>query len=190
MAVALSRRISMGEPLPLLRHFRKLQDPRVKGRSRHSLEAILVIALCAVIAGAEDFQEIALFGHKRLDWLKRLLPLPNGAPSHDTFERVFARLNPVVFQECFASWMTAWHSGLTGKHLAIDGKAVKGSQSPSQGLRCLHLVNAWAVEAKLCLGVVACDADSNEITAIPGLLALLELEGALVSIDAGGCQKK
>jgi predicted transposase YbfD/YdcC len=180
----------MGEPLPLLRHFRKLQDPRVKGRNRHSLEAILVIALCAVIAGAEDFQEIALFGHKRLDWLKRFLPLPNGVPSHDTFERVFARLNPVVFQECFASWMTAWHSRLTGKHLAIDGKAVKGSQSPAQGLRCLHLVNVWAVEAKLCLGVVACDAGSNEITAIPGLLKLLELEGALVSIDAGGCQKK
>lgn len=99
-------------------------------------------------------------------------------------------MNPVVFQECFAGWMNAWHAKLTGKHLAIDGKAVRGSASKSKGFRCLHLVNAWAVEAKLCLGMVACDADSNEITAIPKLLALLDLEGALVSIDAGGCQKK
>ena len=180
----------MQQPLPLLHHFRTLQDPRVQGRNRHSLEAILVIALCAVIAGAEDFQAIALFGQKRLDWLKRFLDLPNGIPSHDTFERVFARLNPVVFQQCFARWMTAWHSTLTGKHLAIDGKAVRGSASPSKGFRCLHLVNVWAVEAKLCLGVVACAADSNEIPAIPKLLEMLDLEGALVSIDAGGCQKK
>lgn len=180
----------MSKPLPLLRHFRKLRDPRVMGRNRHSLEAILVIALCAVIAGAEDFQQIALFGQKRLDWLRRFLPLPHGTPSHDTFERVFARLNPLVFQECFANWMTAWHNKLTGKHLAVDGKAVKGSACPSHGLRCLHLVNVWSVEAKLCLGMVACDKGSNEITAIPGLLKLLELEGALVSIDAEGCQKK
>jgi predicted transposase YbfD/YdcC len=180
----------MSQPLPLLHHFRKLQDPRLDRRKLHSLEGILVIALCAVIAGAEDFQQIALFGRKRLDWLNRFLDLPNGIPSHDTFERVFARLSPVAFQECFASWMTAWHTRLTGKHLAIDGKAVCGSASKSKGLRCLHLVNAWATQAKLCLGVVACDADSNEITAIPRLLAMLELEGALVSIDAGGCQKK
>jgi len=180
----------MADSLPLLRHFRKLQDPRINRRKLHSLESVLVIALCAVIAGAEDFQQIALFGQKRRAWLERFLALPNGIPSHDTFERLFARLNPVVFQECFASWMNAWHAKLTGKHLAIDGKAVTGSASPAKGLRCLHLVNAWAVEAKLCLGIVVCDADSNEITAIPPLLALLDLQGALVSIDAAGCQKK
>jgi predicted transposase YbfD/YdcC len=180
----------MAKPLPLLRHFRRLKDPRINRRKRHSLEAILVIAICAVIAGADDFQEVALFGQKRLDWLKRFLDLPNGVPSHDTFERVFARLDPVAFQSCFATWMSAWHAKLTGKHLAVDGKAVCGSASPSAGFRALHLVNVWATQANLCLGVVACDEDSNEITAIPRLLELLDLEGALVSIDAGGCQKK
>jgi predicted transposase YbfD/YdcC len=182
--------MSMSKPLPLARHFRKLKDPRLDRRKLHSLEAILVIAICAVIAGANDFQQVALFGQKRKDWLKRFLALPNGIPSHDTFERVFARLDPLVFQECFAGWMNAWYARLTGKHLAIDGKAVCGSASPRKGLRCLHLVNVWATQANLCLGVVACEEDSNEITAIPRLLALLDLEGALVTIDAAGCQKK
>lgn len=179
----------MINPLPLLRHFRKLPDPRIDRRKLHSLDSILAIALCAVISGAQDFQQIALFGSKRIGWLGRFLDLPNGIPSHDTFERVFSRLDPVAFQACFARWMAAWHARLTGKHLAVDGKAVRGSASPGQGLRCLSVVNAWATEAKLCLGMVACDADSNEITAIPELLALLELKGALVSLDAGGCQK-
>ena len=180
----------MTEPLPLLRHFRKLKDPRRHHRKQHSLEAILVIALCAVIAGAQDFQQIALFGCKRRDWLRRLVDLPHGIPSHDTFERVFRRLDPVVFRRCFTAWMTAWHARLSGKHLAIDGKAVCDSACPGKGLPCLHLVNVWATQANLCLGVVACDKDSNEITAIPELLELLDLHGALVSIDAAGCQKK
>jgi predicted transposase YbfD/YdcC len=180
----------MSKPLPLVRHFRKLKDPRLDRRKLHSLETILVIAICAVIAGANDFQQVALFGQKRKDWLERFLNLPNGVPSHDTFERVFARLDPLAFQECFAAWMNAWYARLTGKHLAIDGKAVRGSASPSKGIRCLHLVNVWATQANLCLGLVACDAESNEITAIPRLLALLDLEGALVTIDAAGCQKK
>jgi predicted transposase YbfD/YdcC len=180
----------MTKPLPLLRHFRKLKDPRIKRSKRHSLEAILVIALCAVLAGAEDFQQIALFGRKRRDWLERFVALPHGVPSHDTFERVFARLDAIVFRECFTRWMTDWHARLSGKHLAIDGKAVCDSACPSKGLRCLHLVNVWATQANLCLGVLACAADSNEITAIPKLLELLDLEGALVSIDAVGCQKQ
>lgn len=180
----------MSKPLPLVRHFRKLKDPRLDRRKLHSLEAILVIAICAVIAGANDFQQVALFGQKRKDWLERFLKLPNGIPSHDTFERVFARLDPLALQECFAGWMNAWYARLTGKHLAIDGKAVRGSASPRKGFRCLHLVNVWATQANLCLGLAACDADSNEITAIPRLLALLDLEGALVTIDAAGCQKK
>jgi predicted transposase YbfD/YdcC len=179
----------MSAPLPLLRHFRQLQDPRIDRRKLHSLESILVIAICAVIAGADDFQQVALFAQKRLDWLRRFVELPNGVPSHDTFERVFARLNPQQFQGCFAAWMNAWYTRLTGKQLAIDGKAVKGSASPSKGFRALHLVNVWATQANLCLGVVACDEDSNEVTAIPRLLSLLDLEGALVSLDAGGCQK-
>ncbi|HEY7615727.1 MAG TPA: ISAs1 family transposase [Terriglobales bacterium] len=179
----------MSNPLPLLRHFRKLQDSRLERGKLHSLPSILVIAICAVLAGAEDFQQVALFGRKRLDWLKRFLALPNGIPSHDTFERVFARLDPQQFQKCFAAWMNAWHAKLTGEQLAIDGKAVRGSARASQGFRALHLVNVWATQANLCLGVVACEADSNEITAIPRLLELLDLQGALVSLDAGGCQK-
>jgi hypothetical protein len=122
----------MSRPLPLLRHFRKLKDPRINRRKRHFLEAILVIAICAVIAGADDFQQIALFGQKRQDWLERFLQLPNGIPSHDAFERVFARLDPVTFQECFATWMNAWYARLTGRHLAIDGKAVCGSAAPAR----------------------------------------------------------
>jgi predicted transposase YbfD/YdcC len=182
--------MSMSQPLPLFRHFRKLKDPRINRRKLHSLEAILIIAICAVIAGAKDFQQIALFGQKRQDWLARFLDLPHGVPSHDTFERLFARLDPRAFQECFAQWMNAWFTKLTGKHLAIDGKAVRRSANPSKGFRCLHLVNVWATEANLCLGVVACAEDSNEITAIPRLLELLDLEGALVTIDAIGCQTK
>jgi predicted transposase YbfD/YdcC len=173
----------------MLRHFRKLKDPRVNRRRLHSLEAILVIAVCAVIAGAQDFQQVALFAHKRQDWLKGFLDLPNGVPSHDTFERVFARLDPVAFQAGFASWMAAWHFRLTGKHLAVDGKALRGSASPTKGFRALHTVSVWSTQAKLCLGMVSCSEKSNEITAIPELLALLDLEGALVSIDAMGCQK-
>jgi predicted transposase YbfD/YdcC len=182
--------MSMSKPLPLVRHFRRLKDPRLDRRKLHSLGAILVIAICAVIAGANDFQQVALFGQKRQGWLGRFLDLPNGIPSHDTFERVFARLDPQTFQECFAGWMNAWYARLAGKHLAIDGKAVRGSANPGKGFRCLHLVNVWATQANLCLGLVACDADSNEITAIPRLLSLLDLEGALVTIDAAGCQKK
>ena len=181
----------MSGPLPLLRHFRRLKDPRINRRKLHSLENILVIAVCAVIAGAQDFQQIALFGRKRREWLERFLDLPHGIPSHDTFERVFARLDPLAFQTCFARWMNAWHAKLTaGKHFAVDGKAQRGSASPSKGLACLNLVNVWACQANLCLGVVACEEHSNEITAIPRLLELLDLEGALVTIDAAGCQKK
>src|SRR3954468_17458691 len=102
--------MSMPKPLALVGHFRKLRDPRINRRKLHSLEAILVIAICAVIAGANDFQQVALFGQKRKDWIERFLALPNGVPSHDTFERLFARLDPQTFQECFATWMNAWYA--------------------------------------------------------------------------------
>jgi predicted transposase YbfD/YdcC len=180
----------MPTSVPLVRHFRSLKDPRIVARTTHSLQTILVITICAVIAGADDFQQVAVFAQKRKDWLARFLDLSNGLPSHDTYERVFARLDPVAFQKCFTRWMTAWYTKRTGKQLAIDGKAACGSARPSKGFRALHLVNVWATQADLCLGLVACDEDSNEITAIPRLLELLDLEGALVSLDAGGCQKK
>jgi predicted transposase YbfD/YdcC len=173
--------------LSIPKHFRKLKDPRRAHRRLHLLHDIIVIALCAVIAGAQDWQEIETFGRKRLAWLKRFLPLPNGSPAHDTFERVFDRLNPRAFQACFRSWVQALQEALKIKHVAIDGKTLRGSGSAQLGP--LHLVSAWATAQRLSLGQVAVDTKSNEITAIPVLLDLLDVQGALVTIDAMGCQK-
>ncbi|MFL5513162.1 MAG: ISAs1 family transposase, partial [Gemmatimonadales bacterium] len=151
---------------------------------------IVGIALCAVIAGANTWEEVATFGRCRRDWLKTFLALPNGVPAHDTFERVFAALNPQTFQLCFQRWMQAVCSALGLKQIAIDGKTLRGSGAPASGLGPLHLVSAWATHNHLSLGQVAVDSKSNEITAIPELLKLLDLHGALVTIDAMGCQKK
>jgi predicted transposase YbfD/YdcC len=167
--------------------FSRLRDPRRARRRLHHLQDIIVIALCAVIAGAQDWQQIATFGRKRIDWLRGLLELPNGVPSHDTFERVFSRLRPGAFHACFRQWVQAITDGLHFRHVAIDGKTLRGSGTAQLGP--LHLVSAWATELHLSLGQVAVDAKSNEITAIPELLRLLEVEGALVTIDAMGCQK-
>jgi predicted transposase YbfD/YdcC len=169
------------------KYFAKLQDPRRRHRRLHHLQDIIVIALCAVLAGAQDWQEIEIFGRKRRDWLQRFLTLPNGIPSHDTFERVFNRLQPEAFQACFRNWVNAVSAALKIKHVAIDGKTLRGSGSAQLGP--LHLVSAWATAQHLTLGQVAVDAKSNEITAIPALLELLDLRGALVTIDAMGCQK-
>ena len=168
-------------------YFAKLTDPRRAHRRLHRLQDILVIALCAVIAGAQDWQDIVTFGRKRLDWLRRFLELPHGIPSHDTFERVFDRLQPQAFHACFLQWVRAVSAALGIKHVAIDGKTLRGSGSARLGP--LHLVSAWATAQHLSLGQVAVDAKSNEITAIPALLELLDLAGAVVTIDAMGCQK-
>jgi predicted transposase YbfD/YdcC len=173
--------------LSIARFFTKLQDPRRAHRRLHLLQDIIVIALCAVIAGAQDWQQIETFGRKRRDWLRGFLALPNGIPSHDTFERVFDRLKPRAFQACFQEWVQAISAALRIKHVAIDGKTLRGSGSAKLGP--LHLVGAWATAQHLSLGQVAVDAKSNEITAIPALLELLDLNGALVTIDAMGCQK-
>jgi predicted transposase YbfD/YdcC len=173
--------------LSIARFFTKLRDPRRAHRRLHLLQDIIVIALCAVIAGAQDWQQIETFGRKRRDWLRGFLALPNGIPSHDTFERVFDRLQPQTFQACFREWVQAISAGLRIKHVAIDGKTLRGSGAAKLGP--LHLVSAWATAQHLSLGQVAVDAKSNEITAIPALLERLDLGGALVTIDALGCQK-
>jgi predicted transposase YbfD/YdcC len=173
--------------LSIAKHFARLKDPRRAHRRLHLLQDIIVIALCAVIAGAQDWQEIELFGRNRCDWLKRFLSLPNGIPSHDTFERVFNRLKPEAFQACFREWVQAIQEVLNIRHVAIDGKTLRGSGKGTLGP--LHLVSAWATAQRLSLGQVAVDAKSNEITAIPVLLDLLDIKGALVTIDAMGCQK-
>lgn len=151
------------------------------------LPDIIFIALCAVLCGAKDWQQVETFGKQRLGWLRRFLKLPNNIPSHDTFERVFDRIDPGAFQQCFQSWVTAIAEKLNIKHIAIDGKTLRGSGSSKLGP--LHLVSAWATEQHLSLGQVATAEKSNEITAIPELLDLLELHGAIVTIDAMGCQK-
>ncbi len=173
--------------LSIPKYFAPLKDPRRAHRRLHLLPDILVIALCATIAGAKDWQEIETFGRKRHDWLRRFLALPHGIPSHDTFERVFDRLSPRAFQACFRNWVVALQQALKIKHVAIDGKTLRSSGSALLGP--LHLVSAWATEQRLSLGQVAVEAKSNEITAIPALLDLLDLNGALVTIDALGCQK-
>jgi len=173
--------------LSIVRHFRRLKDPRRAHRRLHLLQDIIVIALCAVIAGAQDWQQVATFGRKRLDWLKRFLKLPNSIPAHDTFERLFDRIDPQAFQACFRAWVQTLQEALSIKHVAIDGKTLRGSGSTKLGP--LHLVSAWATAQRLSLGQVAVDEKSNEITAIPALLELLDVRGALVTIDAMGCQK-
>jgi len=171
----------------LKKHFRGLKDPRVKGRSSHLLVDVITMAICAVIGNCNDWRDIELFAKERESWFRRFLRLPCGIPSHDTFARVFARLDARVFSRCCVDWLRA-ASDLVGlSHIAIDGKTLRGSASAQLGP--LHLVSAWATQAHLSLGQVAVDGKSNEITAIPQLLELLDLKGALVTIDAIGCQK-
>lgn len=174
--------------LAIKKHFRKLKDPRRAHRRRHLLMDIVVISICAVICGANDWQQVVTFAKKRHDWLKGFLQLLEGVPSHDTFERVFDRIDPAMFQKCFRDWMQALSEGLKIKQIAIDGKTLRGSGASKFGP--LHLVSAWATANHLSLGQVAVDSKSNEITAIPKLLELLDIEGALVTIDAMGCQKE
>jgi predicted transposase YbfD/YdcC len=176
--------------LSLRKHFASLKDPRIHRRKRHLLIDIILTAICAVICGCDTWQEIALFGRYRRTWLKKFLRLPNGIPSHDTFERVFDRLDPQAFQACFRDWLQAFQTLLPNPHIAIDGKTLCSSSDCRTALGPLHLVSAWASEQHLTLGQVAVADKSNEITAIPKLLQLLELQGALVTLDAMGCQKE
>jgi predicted transposase YbfD/YdcC len=189
--MAPARQANLNNAIPdlsIINHVASLKDPRRRHRRRHELQDIIVVALCAVIANAQDWHQIVAFGRNRVDWLKGFLALPNGIPSHDTFERVFDRLDPQAFQACFRTWVEALSAELKIKHIAIDGKTLRGSGSAKLGP--LHLVSAWATAQHLSLGQVAVDSKSNEITAIPALLELLDLHGALVTIDAIGCQKE
>ncbi len=169
----------------LLAHLAILPDPRLDRTKRHKLLDILTIAICAVLGGAEGWNEIAAFGEAKQEWFKRFLELPNGIPSHDTFGRVFARLDPQALAGAFSGWAQAVSQCLAG-WVAVDGKRPRGVQRAGEAL---HLVSAWAGATRLVLGQVPTAAKSNEITAIPELLKLLELKGCIVSTDAQGCQK-
>lgn len=176
--------------LAIQTHFATLEDPRIHRSRLHDLMDILVIAICAVICGAEGWQDIAKYALSKEEWLRTFLALPNGIPSHDTFRRVFCILDPSAFHECFQHWIDALSEGLGLKRIAIDGKTMRRSFNRATGKAALHLVSAWATEQHLVLGQVAVDSKSNEITAIPKLLELLDISGAMVSIDAMGCQKE
>ena len=149
-------------PVAIKKHFARLKDPRVNRRKRHQLVDIIVIALCAVIAGADNWQKIQAFGLARQRWLKKFLALDNGIPSHDTFERVFERLNPHAFGLCFRTWVQALAAELGIGQIAIDGKTLRGSHNSKHDLGPLHLVSAWATKAQLSLGQVAVDPTSND----------------------------
>ncbi len=171
------------------RYFADLPDPRVDRTKKHRLDDILVIALCAVICGADSFEEMERFGKARRDWLKGFLALPHGIPSHDTFNRVFAALDRQKFAACFARWAADLGEAAGLRAVALDGKACRAAPGDTFS-GCLHLVSAWAVENHLFLGQVAVEDGSHEIAALPELIKLLDLEGALVTIDAAGCQKE
>lgn len=170
--------------------FAEVRDPRVEGRCDHTLLDILAITLLASMCGADDWPDIALFGIKREAWLRNFLDLPNGIPSHDTFRRVLGLLERNHFAAGLFRWTRALHEATGGKIIAIDGKTARRSCSKKVGLKALHLVTAWATESGLTLGQVACAEKSNEITAIPELIAALSIEKCTVTIDAMGCQKE
>lgn len=177
------------EPVPTIAaYFADLEDPRRIYLNQHPLLNIITIAICAIIAGAEGWTDVESFGKSKQMWLSRFLDLSGGIPSHDTFGRVFARLNPEQFQACFLAWVKAVFEITNGQVIAIDGKKLRRSYDKVLGKAAIHMVSAWATANELVLGQVKVDDKSNEITAIPALLALLEIAGCIVTIDAMGCQ--
>jgi predicted transposase YbfD/YdcC len=194
----------------LTEHFASLPDPRVERTRHHALLDLLTIALCAMICGADGFVEMEAWGRAREPWLRERLELAGGIPSHDTFNRVFARLDPVAFERCFRAWTEALREALSppadapadplpegamatsppAPRIALDGKRLRRSFDRGTGQAALHLVSAWATEQRLVLGQVKVGAGGNEITALPELLSLLDLAGCLVTIDAIGCQRE
>jgi predicted transposase YbfD/YdcC len=165
----------------------QVPDPRMERTKLHQLVDVLVIAVCATICAAETWEEIEEFGRAKESWFKKFLTLPNGIPSHDTFRRVFLLINPKKFQEAFLVWVRGMAQMTEGEVVAIDGKQARGARTPD-GKEGLRMISAWACEQRLVLGQLKTEEKSNEITAIPLLLELLELRGCIVTIDAMGCQ--
>lgn len=173
-----------------LEYFADLPDPRIDRCKDHSLIDIITIAILATICGAEHFTEMETFGQAKQDWLKTFLELKNGIPSHDTFARVFARIKPSEFQERFILWVQAVQTKTDGEVIGIDGKTARRSHNKRAGTGPLHLVSAWASRNRLVLGQIKVDEKSNEITAVPELLKLLDLKGCIVTVDALNTQKE
>lgn len=174
----------------ILTHFASLEDPRDNRGKEHLLIDIIAIALCAVMSGAEGWEDMAEYGKAKQEWLATFLNLSNGIPSADTFARVFARIDPEAFQECFRDWVRCIRELISGEVVSIDGKTLKHSYDKNHGKTAIQIVSAWASEQRLVLGQRQVDKKSNEITAIPELLEILEISGCIVTIDAMGCQKE
>ncbi len=182
--------MSQNPTVSILDHFAEVDDPRVEYLVDHQLIEIIAIPLCAVIAGADNWTEVAEFGQEKQDWFEQFLELEHGIPSHDTFGRVFAQLDPEQFQSSFLNWVQAVFEVTGGQVVPIDGKKLRRSHDRSHDRQAIWMVSAWAAENKLVLGQVKVDDKSNEITPIPELLRVLELTGCIVTLDAMGCQKE
>jgi len=171
-------------------HFDNLTDPRIQRNKKHLLHEMVVVALCAAICGAEGWADVERFGNTKLKWFRRFLKLENGIASHDTFGRVFSLLDTTEFLNCLQAWVEQFQFAMQQQGVAIDGKTIRRSFDRATGQSALHVVSAWATDLRVCLGQVAVDGKSNEITAVPKLLELLELTGAVVTLDAMHCQKE
>jgi predicted transposase YbfD/YdcC len=172
----------------IVSHFAALEDPRQRQNREHKFIDILVITICAAICGADDWVSVEQFGEAKQKWFETFLELPSGIPSHDTFWRVFRSLDPECFQSCFMQWMASIQSLTAGEIIAVDGKQLRRSHDAEAGKAAIHMVSAWATTNSLVLGQRKVDDKSNEITAIPQLLAALDIRGCIVTIDAMGCQ--
>ena len=171
-----------------LKHFARMDDLRQEAKVTYPLDEVFLLVLCAVVSGADGWTSIALFGAKKLELLRRFLPFKDGTPSHDQLGILFSRLDIEAFQRCFAEWIASLHDVLDGV-VAIDGKTLRRSFGTTSGKAAIHMISAWSCEPQLVLGQCKVDDKSNEITAIPKLLDLLALKGAIVTIDAMGCQR-
>ena len=171
-------------------HFASIRDPRVERNRLYPLMEIMLLVVCATLSGAEGWEAMEEFGKEKLDWLRTFAPFANGIPSHDRIADVISRLNPKAFQSAFFSWTQAVAEATEGDIVAVDGKTSRGSRDRRRGLQAPHMVSAWSNRNRLVLGQEATEEKSNEITAIPKLLELLELKGCIVTIDAMGCQSK
>jgi len=175
--------------LAILTHFSEVSDPRIDRTKYHNLQDMIVVAICAAICGANGWADVERFGKAKIEWLRQFVSLKNGIPSHDTFGRVFAMLDPAEFYTCMHNWLRNFRLSLKGQHVAIDGKTLRGSHDRKKGFSALHMVSAWASGLRLNLGQNSVDDKSNEIPAVAELLQLLQLKGAIVTLDAMHCQK-
>jgi len=179
-----------GTRLSLIKCFESVTDPRIDRTKLHKLSDIIVLAICATVAGADTFDAIEVFGNAHEQWFRRFLELPNGIPSQDTFERVFARIDPIEFRASFSQWTKELAGVFSNEVIAIDGQTVRGARRSGQSKSPVHMVSAWAVGLQLVLAQTKVAEKSNEITAIPEVLELLDINGCIVTMDAMGCQQK